>query len=62
MVKNVHAKFPCGPLRIKKALAIFWKGSNNPNKNNNNRRSDLGPFPGPKKEKITFSSKPDIRF
>ena len=41
---NVYAKFPYGPLRIKKALGIFEKGNNNPN---NNRRSDLWPFPGP---------------
>ena len=34
-------------MRIKKALGIFLeKGNNNPN--NNNRCSDLGPFPGPK--------------
>ena len=47
MVTNVYAKFPYGPLRIKKALGIFEKGNNNP-KNNNNRRSELGPFLGPK--------------
>ena len=46
MVTNVYAKFPYGPLRIKKALGIFSKSSNK-NKNNN-RRSDLGPFQGPK--------------
>jgi len=43
----VCAKFSFGPLRIKKALGIFFeKGNNNPN--NNNRRSDLEPFPDPK--------------
>ena len=43
----MYAKFPYGPLRIKKALGIFRKGYNK-NPKNNNRRSDLGPFPGPK--------------
>ena len=49
MVTNVYAKFTYDPLCIKKAIGIFWKGNNNP-QNNNNRRSDLGPFPGPKME------------
>ena len=48
MVTNVYAKLCYSPLHIKKALRIFRKGNNNPNKNNNNRRSDLGPFLGPK--------------
>ena len=41
MVTNVYAK-----LRFKK-VAFFEKGNNSPNKNNNNRRSGLGPFLGP---------------
>ena len=47
MITNVYAKSPYGPLRIKKALTIFQKVNNNPNKNNNHCR-DLGTFPGPK--------------
>ena len=47
----MYAKFPYGPLRIKKALGIFSKSGN---KKNNNRRSDLGPFPGPKIEVSVF--------
>ena len=45
MVTNVCAKFHYGPMHIKKALGNFWKGNNNPN---NNHRSELGPFLGPK--------------
>jgi len=44
MVTIMCAKFPNGPLCIKKSYAFFEKGNNNP-KNNNNRHSDLEPFP-----------------
>jgi len=34
MNTNVYAKFRCAPLRIKKALGIFWRTDNNNNNNN----------------------------
>ena len=46
----MYAKFPYCPLRIKKALGIFQKGNNN--LRNNNLRSNLGPFPGPKMSEL----------
>ena len=57
MVANVYAKFPYGPLSIKKASGIFEKGNNN----SNNRRSDLGPYPSPKITELPALTKSILR-
>ena len=59
MATNVNVKFNDHWLRIDEALRNFLKSDNNDknekqNKNKNNVRSALGPFPGPRIMRKSF--------